>query len=656
MRTVPGLFIPSAINSVRPASAGKWENWRKLVTTNRPTSARPIPRYRSFGPQEVRLSAGTYQRRRDLNRSYLESLLNDNLLQNHYIEAGIGHYGHLRTTYGGGGGVDGAGDERHWGWETPGGQLRGHFLGHWLSAVAREVASTGDAGLRHRLDTVVAELARCQEENGGEWVFSIPTRYLDRVASGRPVWAPQYTIHKTFMGLVDAYRDGGNEQALDVARRAAAWFLRWTDGFDRALLDDILDVETGGMLEVWADLYDFTGDERYLTLLDRYDRRRLFEPLLQGVDMLTNMHANTTIPEVLGAARAYEVTGDPRWRDIVTAYWRWAVTERGTFCTGGQTSGEIWTPPLEFAARRGDKNQEHCTVYNMMRLADHLFRWTGEAEYLDYYERNAINGILAQQNPQTGMVAYFLPLAGGSRKHWGSPTYDFWCCHGTLVQAHTRHNEAIFYGDGDDEIVVARFVDSVLTTSAGGTAIEIAMSLRDTTIAASPDANASQAGSRHRPASWGASLRITAAEPVAATLRLRIPEWVVGAPTIVVDGEAVSPAVQDGFAVLKRTWSESTIDLTLPAALRAVAIPDEPGTVAFLDGPVVLAGECDHEPTLTGNPDQPETLLVPDNERQWGQWLGGYRTIGQGRSIRFRPLNEIVDQPYTVYFPVVAPR
>ena len=141
------------------------------------------------------------------------------------------------------------------------------------------------------------------------------------------------------------------------------------------------------------------------------------------------------------------------------AYWRCAVTDRGAFCTGGQTTGEIWTPPFAFAARLGDKNQEHCTVYNMMRLADYLLRWTGDVTYADYIERNLYNGILAQQHPETGMVAYFLPLQAGSRKLWGSPTNDFWCCHGSLVQAHTVHNAYVYYEDGGD-LVVCQYVPS----------------------------------------------------------------------------------------------------------------------------------------------------------------------------------------------------
>jgi DUF1680 family protein len=105
-------------------------------------------------------------------------------------------------------------------------------------------------------------------------------------------------------------------------------------------MDDILDVETGGMLEVWADLYGITKKPIYLELMSRYRRGRLFDALFAAKDVLTNKHANTTIPEAQGAARAYEVTGDAHWRDIVMAYWKAVVTDRGYYATGGQTSGE----------------------------------------------------------------------------------------------------------------------------------------------------------------------------------------------------------------------------------------------------------------------------------------------------------------------------
>jgi DUF1680 family protein len=597
----------------------------------------------------VELTAGVFNRRRAVNREYLVSLRDQNLLQNHLAEAGLGSS------------VDWQlkpsspdprhrGLDRHWGWESPAGQLRGHFLGHWLSAAAREAAVTGDRVLEARVRDVVAELARCQRANGGEWVFGIPTVYLDRIAAGVQVWAPQYNVHKTLMGLVDVARDLGDREALDVAVAASRWFARWSATFTREQFDDILDIETGGMLEVWADLLELTGDDLFRELLDRYYRARLFDPLLEGVDMLTNMHANTTIPEILGAARAYEVTGDGRWADIVRAYWRWAVTERGEYATGGQTSGEIWTPPFEFSARRGDKNQEYCVVYNMIRLADVLFRWTGEVAYLDYIERNLFNGILAQQHPTTGMVAYFLPLEGGAAKLWGSPTEDFWCCHGTLVQSHTRHSSLIFYEAGSD-IVIAQHIASTFATERDGMPVTVTLERRETVARMGPEANAAAAGARRRPQSWGTVLTVTS--DAAVTLRVRIPSWVVGAPVITVDGVAMDSRAVDGFVELRHGGGISHYELTLPLAMRAAPIPDEPTTVAFLEGPILLAGLVDAEVALTGNSAHPEDLLVPDNERQWGQWLGGYRAIGQQKGVRFIPLHEVVDQRYSVYFPIL---
>jgi hypothetical protein len=67
---------------------------------------------------------------------------------------------------------------------------------------------------------------------------------------------------------------------------------------------------------------------------------------------------------------------------------------------------------------------------------------------------------------------------------------------------------------------------------------------------------------------------------------------------------------------------------------------------------VVLAGLVDEERTLHGSPDHLEELLIPDNERQWGEWLPGYRTRGQEPGFRFIPLLNVVDEKYTVYFPL----
>ena len=582
--------------------------------------------FQPFSLGSVKLLPSIFQQRFDLNRRYMLSLRNENLLQNFYLEAGL--WGPRRQP-----------QDCHWGWESPTCQLRGHFLGHWLSGAARTYAATGDVEIKAKADYIVAELARCQQENGGEWVGSIPEKYLDWIARGKRVWAPHYTLHKTLIGLCEMYALAGNEQALDILIKWAKWFHRWTGQFSREQMDDILDIETGGMLEVWADLYGVTGKQEHLDLLLRYDRPRLFNRLLSGEDVLTNRHANTTIPEIHGAARAWEVTGERRWRDIVEAYWRQAVTERGFYCTGGQTCGEMWTPPHELSARLGDKNQEHCTVYNMMRLAEYLLRWTGDVSYADYWERNLYNGILAQQHPQTGMVAYFLPLQGGAVKRWGTPTDDFWCCHGTLVQAHPLHGSNVYYSD-DDGLVVCQYIPTVLTWQRAGITVQVTQTAD------------MQLSATRRPRSLAFDLAIDCAQPAAFALKLRLPWWLAGAPLITLNGspEPAQP-VPSSFYCLQRTWHNDRVHVELPEQLTTCPLPDQPDTVAFMDGPVVLAGLCDAERMLDGDRDLPETMLTPDNEREWDSWRPGYRAIGQERGLRFMPLYEITDEPYTVYFP-----
>ena len=51
--------------------------------------------------------------------------------------------------------------------------------------------------------------------------------------------------------------------------------------------------------------------------------------------------------------------------------------------------------------------------------------------------------------------------------------------------------------------------------------------------------------------------------------------------------------------------------LELPRRVVADPLPDAPDTVAFVDGPVVLAGLCDGERQLRGDATDPMTMLRP---------------------------------------------
>lgn len=121
---------------------------------------------KSFPYNAVELLPGQLHQKTERNRKYLLSLDSENLLRNFYLEAGI--WSSSRQP-----------EDIHWGWESPTSQLRGHFLGHWLSSAARIYAATGDAEVKAKADKIISELAKCQKENGGEWVGSIPEKYLE---------------------------------------------------------------------------------------------------------------------------------------------------------------------------------------------------------------------------------------------------------------------------------------------------------------------------------------------------------------------------------------------------------------------------------------------------------------------------------------------
>ncbi len=613
--------------------------------------------------RNVKIGDGDLLRRASANRDYLISLSSDNLLLNYRLEAGrpTENYGALPK-------------DIHGGWEFPVCQLRGHFLGHWLSAAALEYDRTGDRELLGKAQNIVDELAKCQEDNGGEWVASIPEKYFAWIAKGKNVWAPHYTVHKTFMGLLDMYRFGHYEKALEIAEKFADWFVRYSDTYNREEFDNILDFETGGMLEIWAILLEITAKEKYRRLMDKYYRGRLFDKLLAGEDPLTNMHANTTIPEVIGCAKAYEVTGEERWRKIVEAYWKCAVTDRGSWATGGQTCGEVWTPKQKMSARLGDKNQEHCTVYNMMRLADFLFRWTKEPQYAQYIEKNLYNGIMAQTYyqgggshgqgdayPTEGLVTYFLPMRAGGRKGWASRTQDFFCCHGTLVQANAILNHYLYYQEASD-VYVCQYFDSTLEFEIEDT--KVILEQKEDTLSGSFHLSSTSPARQsispitskvqEHPDCQMVYLAIRTSKVVSMSLHLRVPTWVAQDVGITINGKPTEIAGKAGsFITITRTWEDGdTVGIELKKCLQVQPLLGEEEKVAFSYGPFTLAGLCSEEKIFCGDREKPETILTHSNEREWGSWKNSFVTKNQTEFVRFLPMKEIGYEPYTMYFPV----
>lgn len=588
----------------------------------------------------VKILPGVFRERMDVNRQYLLELDTNCLLQNFYLEAGIILPG-LQV-------VDNPETANlHWGWEAPTCQLRGHFLGHWISAAAKLIAADGEPELRVKLDNIVSELARCQELNGGEWVGSIPEKYFTRLIKNQYIWSPQYVMHKTIVGLSDAYIYAGNTQALDILSHLSDWYITWTEKAAETNPHAVYAGEEAGMLEVWAQLYQLTKDEKYLTLAKRYADAGLFRKLKEGKDSLTNCHANASIPFTHGAAKMYEITGDSDWLEVIKLFWKAAVTDRGMFSTTGMNAGEFWVPPHMQGHFLGSSDQEFCTVYNMVRTASYLLKYTGEARYADYIERALYNGFLAQQNAQTGMPAYFLPLGAGSRKKWGTKTRDFWCCHGTMVQAQTLYPELVWFTDGD-KITAAQYIPSEFTAEMNGANVTVSQTTGMKYYNDQAFFDEKDDGQMSR---WLLKFSVKCDKPVRFTLSLRVPEWAKGV-VLEVNGKNTAAPVKDGWLDITADWQNDSVQVFFPSELRAETLPDMPELMSVVDGPIVLAGITGSDCGITGA-DKLNEQFMPQREHTYGTFpwrQNSWRTRNQPQSVMFRPLYEVTDEEYTVYF------
>ncbi len=511
----------------------------------------------AFRLEEVRLLEGPFKHAMDLNNRYLLALDADRLLHNFRVNAGLP-----------------SSAQPLGGWEEPRGELRGHSIGHYLSGLALAYASTGEEKLKQRAEYMVAELAKCQAALGKSgYLSAYPETFFDRVEARQNVWAPYYTLHKIYAGLIDVYDYCGNPQALDVCKKFADWVIARNDRLTDEQMQAMLGTEHGGMNESLANLYALTGDEKYLKIALRFNHKAVIDPAAERQDKLTGLHANTQIPKFIGTAREFELTGRDDLKTASLFFWDTVVKER-SYVIGGHSDGESFSDKTRLSEAFGPSTTETCNTYNMLKLTRHLFCWDPQAQYGDYYERALYNHILASQNPEDGMVCYYVPLRTGSRKEYGTQNESFWCCTGTGMENHAKYGDSIYFHDGGKNLWLNLFIASELNWKAKGVQVR-----QETKF---PD----QASTK---------LTFTAGKPVELSLNIRHPFWVVTGFEIKVNGQKQADAGKPGsYAVVTRTWKTGDmVDITIPFSLRTEGFKDNPNRFAFLNGPIVLSAEVD---------------------------------------------------------------
>ena len=615
-----------------------------------------------FPMHQVRVTGGICQQAAEWNRGYMSRLAEDRLLYNFRANAG------LPT-----GNADPLG-----GWEAPadgkrGTELRGHFTGHFLSASANLWASAGDKEAKAKGDSLVAELAKCQaklDQNG--YLSAFPTELFDRLdalsgkprpidpETGRPrrpepgeptlPWAPFYTIHKILAGMIDMYQYAGNQQALQVAEGMANWADKWSASKTEAHMQEILNTEFGGMAESLYNLSALTNQDRWAIAGDRFTKKRFVNPLALRKDELRGLHVNTHVPQVIAAARRYEISGDYRFHDVADFFW-WTVVDGRTYVTGGTSNGESWQAEprrLSVEWKRSVATAECCCSYNMLKLTRHLYGWTGDPKYFDYYERVLLNHRIGTIHPESGHTQYYLSMTPGAWKTFCTEDKSFWCCTGTGVEEYSKLNDSIYWRDREG-LYVNLFIPSELNWEEKGFRLR-----QDTKF---PD----QAGT---------ALVVTAAKPAQMAIRVRVPRWLSAPPVVKVNGRALEGSAAPGsYLAISRTWKAGDrVEMELPMHLSVEAMPDDPRTQAFLYGPLVLAGDLGTEgltDAIEEGPSAPPlrragSIEVPSFQPSGdlAGWIKPadkprtFRTTGQRQEVTLAPIDSLFGRRYSIYWQV----
>ncbi len=580
-----------------------------------PRAAEPFPL------TQVRLLDGPFQHAMELDRKYLLSLDPDRLLHNFRTNAG------LPSTA-----------KPLGGWEEPKCEVRGHSLGHFLSASAMMYASTGDERLRQKAAYTVAELAKCQAQFPSGYLSAFPESFIERVEAGKPVWAPWYTLHKIYAGLLDVYGLCDNRQALEVLEKAVAWIQSRTDKLSDAQMERMLGNEHGGMNDVLAELAAVTGKESYLRLSRRFNHHAVLDPLAKRQDRLTGLHANTQFPKILGAARQYELTGWADGRTIATFFWD-VVTKERSYVTGGNSDGEVFSPKEALSKHLGPSTTETCNTYNMLKITRRIFTWDPKPEYADYYERALLNHILASQNPETGMVLYYMPLRSGSQRVFGTPHDSFWCCTGTGMENHAKYGDSIYF-HGKDTLYVNLFIASELAWKDQG------LVLRQETKF--PEADSTR-------------LAFTCQKPVELALRLRRPYWAIEGFEVALNGQKQPVESRpSSYVELRRVWKTGdVVELRMPMSLRTEGFRDDPKRRAVFFGPALLCAPVvpgKPFPVIVGEAEKIPSAIEPAGKPLEFRGLPPmFRSVeaGAGVAVALVPFYKEYQRPYHVYWDVL---
>lgn len=495
-----------------------------------------------------------------------------------------------------------------------------------IEGAAYTVAAHPDPKLEKYVDDLIVTIAAAQEPDGYLYTSRriTPPDQMPEM-SGPERWTRERTSHETYvMGLLHEsgvawFQATGKRSLLDVAIKNAN-FLDDTFGPGAHQRHDASGHEEIELALV--RLYRATGDERYLRLsqyfVDQRGRRtpdygtyaQDHKPVIEQTEAVG--HAVRAGYLYCGVTDLAALTGNPQYIQAMDRIWHNVVDKR-MYLTGGlgaRRNGEAFGNDYELPNLTG--YNETCAAVANAFWQQRLFLLHRDARYIDVLERVLYNGILGGVSLGGDRFFYTNVLeSDGTRARSTRMPWFTWPCCPTNIARLIPAIPGYIYATAADTVYVNLFIGGTADLKLGDGASAKALRLTQQT--------------RYP---WEGSIKLTVAPAAtsAFTLNLRIPGWAQGKPVpgdlyryaekeapafkLSVNGRAVSPTLEKGYAVLRRTWKAGdTIELNLPMPIHRVlaneGIEADRGRVALERGPLVYCAEA------IDNGGQARTLVLP---------------------------------------------
>ncbi|MES2922433.1 MAG: beta-L-arabinofuranosidase domain-containing protein [Verrucomicrobiota bacterium] len=466
-----------------------------------------------------------------------------------------------------------------------------------------------DPELQKRVEGVIARIAAAQEPDG--YLYTWRTMHPDSPAHDwidQQRWLKDPILSHELYNLGHLYEAGvAHEQAtrskslLDICMKSAELVQRDFGDGEPVIAPGHEVIEMG-----LAKLYRKTGDERFLNLakffLDARGRSRRGSDYSQDHKPVVDQreavgHAVRGNYLYSGMADIAALKGDKRYLAAITAIWENVVGKK-LHLTGGcgaRAAGEAYGDNYELPNRCYN---ETCAAIGFLFLNHRMFLMTGDAKYMDVFERTLYNGFLSGVSLSGDRFFYPNPLEydGKEANNHGfagrAPWFGCACCPPNVLRTLASLG-GYAYAVQDDKLFVNFYAQGEARVDVKGTAVKISQKTNypwDSTI----------------------NLAVDLAKETTFSLSLRIPGWVQGKPlpsdlysyddpspaawTLKVNGQPVKVELFNGYASINRAWkSGDIVELNLPMPVRRVAgnpkIAATVGQVALERGPVVYAFE-----------------------------------------------------------------